>query len=35
MLMLMLKRFYSAQSYNMRPTVHYNSQQYAGLKVMQ
>jgi len=21
----MLKRFYSAQSYNIRPTVHYNS----------
>ena len=35
MIILVLKRFYSAQSYSMRPTVHYSSQLYTGLKVMQ
>jgi len=29
------KKFYSAQSYNKRPTVQYNSQQYERVKVMQ
>jgi len=33
--MLNVKKFYSAQSYNKRPTVHYNSQQHERVKVMQ